>query len=62
MYVHILESGNKFVCGLLRNGERSFVSLDIALLGDLKPAGSTQFCAICKAPFRNRQSNEVTHV
>lgn len=55
MNVHILNddgsSGSrlKFLCGLMRNTERSFVTLEIYREGKLKPTGKSQFCPICKA-------------
>jgi hypothetical protein len=57
MTVHLYESGGKFLCGLLRNGERSF--LPVKLYGDVNPVGKTVVCPFCRAALEN---NNVRHL
>ena len=49
MYVHILKTGSRFMCGLSRDGARSFLSLETFFEGNIKPSGTSQWCPICKA-------------
>ncbi len=51
MYVHILKAGEKFLCGLRRDSDRSFIPLENWKTGTLKPAGKTQFCPFCEAAY-----------
>ena len=51
MNVHILKTGNKFFCGLTRDGMRSFITVEVWKSGQLKPVGKTQICPFCKAAY-----------
>ena len=48
MYIHILSSGNRFLCGLRRDGERSCAPLASFKSGELKPSGDSRWCPICR--------------
>jgi hypothetical protein len=49
MNVHIIQSGNRFFCGLVRNEERSFIPLDLFISGRIRFIGKTRPCPFCRA-------------